>query len=75
MHTMTRLTLFTRAFYHTCVKNLLKGPDIYIYIYIYQLCMPLYENVKLQFSQKDIFLFKITYISVLLKNLLIYIRT
>ena len=26
--------------------------------------MPLYENVKLQFIQKDIFLFKISYISV-----------
>ena len=27
---------------------------IYIYVYIYQLCMPLYENVKLEFIQKDI---------------------
>ena len=31
---------------------------IYIYIYIYQLCMHIYENVKLEFIQKDIFLFK-----------------
>ena len=31
--------------------------NVYIYIYIYQLCMHIYENVKL-FIQKDIFLFK-----------------
>ena len=31
---------------------------IYIYIYIYQVCMPLYENVRLQFIQKDIFYLK-----------------
>ena len=30
---------------------------INVYIYIYQLCMHIYENVKL-FIQKDIFLFK-----------------
>ena len=29
-----------------------------IYIYIYKLCVPLFENVKSQFIQKDIFLFK-----------------
>ena len=28
----------------------------YIYIHIYQLCMPLYENIKLQFIQKAILL-------------------
>ena len=27
-HTITRLTLFTRAFCHTRVENLLKGPAI-----------------------------------------------
>ena len=32
--------------------------------------MPLYENVKLQFIQKDIFLFKISYISVCSKTFL-----
>ena len=39
---------------------------IYIYIiYIYQVCVPLFENVKLQFfQQKDIFLFKTSHISV-----------
>ena len=30
--------------------------------------MPLYENVKLEFIQKDIFLFKISYISVCSKT-------
>ena len=31
---------------------------IYIYIYtnIYHFCMPLYDNIKLEFVQKDIFL-------------------
>ena len=28
---------------------------VYIYIYIYQLCVPSFENVKLQFFQKDVF--------------------
>ena len=32
--------------------------------------MPLYENVKLQFIQKDIFLFKISYILVYSKTFL-----
>ena len=47
--------------------------NVYIYIYIY-ICIyinfacPLYENVKLQFIQKDIFLFKISYISVCSKT-------
>ena len=36
---------------------------IYIYIYIYKLRVPLFENVKSQFIQKDI-LFKTSYISV-----------
>ena len=31
---------------------------IHICMYIYQLCVPLFENVKWQFFQKDIFLFK-----------------
>ena len=32
---------------------------IYVYIYIYQLCLPLFENVKLQFfQQEDIFYLK-----------------
>ena len=32
--------------------------------------MPLYENVKFQFIQKDIFLFKISYISLCSKTFL-----
>ena len=32
---------------------------MYVYIYIYQLCLPLFENVKLQFfQQEDIFYLK-----------------
>ena len=32
---------------------------LYMYIYIYQLCLPLFENVKLQFfQQEDIFYLK-----------------
>ena len=42
---------------------------MYIYIYIYQLCVPLFENVKSQFIQKDI-LFKTSYISVCSKTVL-----
>ena len=38
------------------------------HIYIYQLCVPLSENVKLQFVQKDKFLFKTSYISVCSKT-------
>ena len=41
-----------------------------IYIYIYQLCVPLFENVKLQFIQKGIFSFKTSYISVCSKTFL-----
>ena len=40
-----------------------------MYIYIYQLCVTLFENVQSQFIQKDI-LFKISYISVCLKTFL-----
>ena len=37
--------------------------------------MPLYENVKLQFIQNEIFLFKISYISVCSKTFLrLYIK-
>ena len=36
----------------------------------FQLCMPLYENVKLQFIQKAFFLFKISYILVSSKTFL-----
>ena len=43
---------------------------IYIYTYMYQLRMPSYENVKLEFIQKDIFLLKISYISVSTKTFL-----
>ena len=39
-------------------------------IYRYQLGVPLSENVKLQFIQKDIYLFKISYISVSSKTFL-----
>ena len=35
----------------------------YIYIYIYQLCVPLFENVKLEFFQQKDILFKTSYIS------------
>ena len=41
-----------------------------IYIHIYQLCVPLSENVKLQLIQKDVFLVKISYISVCSKTFL-----
>ena len=34
-----------------------------IYIYIYQLCVPLFENVKLEFFQQKDILFKTSYIS------------
>ena len=37
---------------------------------MYQLRMPSYENVKLEFIQKDIFLLKISYISVSTKTFL-----
>ena len=33
------------------------------YIYIYQLCVPLFENVKLEFFQQKDILFKTSYIS------------
>ena len=36
----------------------------------FQLCMPLYENVKLEFIQKDILSFKMNYISVRTKTFL-----
>ena len=38
--------------------------------YSYQLCVPLSENVKLQFIQKDIVLFKTSYILVCSKTFL-----
>ena len=34
-----------------------------LYIYIYQLCVPLFENVKLEFFQQKDILFKTSYIS------------
>ena len=38
--------------------------------------MPLYENVKLEFIQKDILLFEISYISVCSKTILrLFIKT
>ena len=61
----TAVTYNKVAFFYVCVC-------VYIYIYIYQLCMLLKENVKLQFIQKDIFLFKISYISVFSKKKNIY---
>ena len=38
-------------------------------MYTYQLCVPLFENVELQFFQKDIFLFKTSYTLVYSKTL------
>ena len=42
--------------------------------YTYQLCVPLSENVKLQFIQKDISLFKTSYILVCSKTLRMRIK-
>ena len=61
------------SIYLSIYRSIYLSIDLSIYLSILQLCVPLSENVNLQFIQKDIFLFKISYISVCSKTFLIYI--
>ena len=47
---------------------------IMYYIYIYIICVPLFENVKLEFFQKKDILFKTSYISKILSIALSFIQ-
>ena len=47
---------------------------MYYYIYIYIICVPLFENVKLEFFQQKDILFKTSYISKTLSIALSFIQ-